>query len=182
MAAEGEVCDLVVILGCCRPAAWFAFAESKFPEKAVLSQRRCFDLFLAAMRENILDQVMDVVESYPYDTLKTRLLETHTLLEKMDILFNSETLGGRKPSQMLANMLAYYCHSGMEHSVTLQICSSSVCRSSYGHCWGNRSSVTSEVIRPGRSNFWPLAGSSPMIWWPMWKWPRPDAGCPEEGA
>jgi hypothetical protein len=45
--------------------------------------------------------------------MKACLLETLSIQEQMDILFKSEPLGGRKPSQMLANMLAY-CPSGME--------------------------------------------------------------------
>jgi hypothetical protein len=108
-----------------RPAAWFAFAESKFREKAIISQRRRFDLLLAAMPEKILDQVMDVVdnipEDIPYDTLKSRLLESHTLSdhEKLEILYKSEPLGGRKPSQMLASMLAY-CPAGMEQTIMFQ--------------------------------------------------------------
>jgi hypothetical protein len=41
---------------------------------------------------------MDVVEDFPYDTLKAHLLETHILSdqENMNILFKSERLGGRK--------------------------------------------------------------------------------------
>jgi hypothetical protein len=71
----------------------------------MVSQRRRFDLLLAAMPEKIL--IMDIVEDY--DNLKARLLETHTLSdqEKMNILFKSEPLGGRKPSQILANFSAY---------------------------------------------------------------------------
>jgi hypothetical protein len=98
-----------------RPAAWFGFARRRW----FLRQRR-FDLLLAAMPEKIL--VMNIVENmpedYPHDT---RLLETHTLsdLEKMGILFKSQALGGRKPSQMLVNMLAY-CPFGMEQSVMFQ--------------------------------------------------------------
>jgi hypothetical protein len=74
------------------------------------------------MPEKILDQVMDVVdnipEDFPYDTLKYRLLESHTLFdhEKLEILYKSEPLGGRKPSQMLASMLAY-CSAGMEQTI-----------------------------------------------------------------
>jgi hypothetical protein len=108
-----------------RPAAWFAFAESKFRQKAVDSQRKMFDLLLAALPEKVLDQVMDVVanipEDFPYDTLKARLLETHTLsdLEKLDVLFRTEPLGGRKPSQLLATMLAS-CPAGQEQTVMFQ--------------------------------------------------------------
>jgi hypothetical protein len=77
------------------------------------------------MLEKILDQIIDMVENVPedlpYDTFKAHLPETHTLSdqEKMDILFKSEPLGGRKLSQMLANLLAY-CPSGMEQSIHVQ--------------------------------------------------------------
>jgi hypothetical protein len=37
----------------------------------------------------------------------------------MDILFQSEPLGGLKPSQILANILAY-CPSGMEQFIMFQ--------------------------------------------------------------
>jgi hypothetical protein len=55
------------------------------------------------------------------DTLKYCLLETHNLSdpEKLDVLYKSEPLGGRKPSQVLANMLAY-CLAGMEQTVMFQ--------------------------------------------------------------
>jgi hypothetical protein len=50
--------------------------------------------------------------------LNACLLETHTLSdqEEMDVLFKSEPLVGQKPSQMMANMLAY-CPFGMEQSI-----------------------------------------------------------------
>jgi hypothetical protein len=45
--------------------------------------------------------------------MKACLQETLSIQEKKNILFKSEPLGGRKPTQMLANMLAYF-PSGME--------------------------------------------------------------------
>jgi hypothetical protein len=68
-----------------------------------------------------MDVVDNIPEDFPYDTLKSRLLETHTLSdhEKLEILYKSEPLGGRKPSQMLASMLAY-CPVGMEHTIMFQ--------------------------------------------------------------
>jgi hypothetical protein len=77
------------------------------------------------MMENVLDQVMGMVdnvpEDFPYNTLKSRLLETHNLSdhEKLDVLYKSEPFSGRKPSQMLANMLAY-CPAGMEQTIMFQ--------------------------------------------------------------
>jgi hypothetical protein len=86
----------------------------------MVSQQRRFDLLLAAMPEKIL--VMDIVENmpedYPYDTLKARLQEIHTLSyqEKMNILFKSEPLGGRKPSQMYFGLLLF-CIDGTVRDV-----------------------------------------------------------------
>jgi hypothetical protein len=77
------------------------------------------------MTEIVLDQVMGVLDNipkdYPYNTLKSRLLETHNLSdhEKLDVLYMSEPFRGRKPSQMLANMHAY-CPAGMELTVMFQ--------------------------------------------------------------
>ncbi len=117
--------------------------------------------FWRPCRRRSLDQIMDAVENYPFGTLKARLVEPHTLsdLEKMDVLFKSKSLNGRKPFQMLANMLAYCCPSGMEQSVMFQYMSSCDCRSPCGHCWENRSLVTSTA--------WPLGHL-----WPIWQWPR----------
>jgi hypothetical protein len=85
-------------------------------------QRRRFDLLLAVMPEKILDQVMEMVdnipEDFPYDTLKTSLLEARTL-SKLEILYKSMPLDGRKPFQMLASMLAY-CPAGMEQIIMFQ--------------------------------------------------------------
>ncbi len=97
----------------------------------MVSPRQRFDLLLAAMPEKILDRIMDMVENvledFPYDTLKARLLETHSLSdqEKMNILHKSEV---RKPPQIMANMLAY-CSSGMEpvHHVSVHVPAASAC-------------------------------------------------------
>jgi hypothetical protein len=68
-----------------------------------------------------MDVVDNILEDFPYDTLKSRLLETHKLSnhEKLEILYKSEPLGGQKPSQMLASMLAC-CPAGMEETIIFQ--------------------------------------------------------------
>jgi hypothetical protein len=85
--------DILPPFWAARPASWFAFAEGKFREKAIISQWRHLDLLLAAMSEKILDQVMDVVdnipEDFPYATLKSLLLETLSDHEKSEILYKS---------------------------------------------------------------------------------------------
>jgi hypothetical protein len=77
------------------------------------------------MPEKVLDQMMDAVdnipEDFPYDTRKSCLLEAHILSdhEKIDVLFKSEPLGNRNPSQMLISMLVY-CPAGMEQTIMFQ--------------------------------------------------------------
>jgi hypothetical protein len=68
-------------------------------------------------------------------TLNARLLETLSIHEKMDVLFKSEPLSGRKPSQMLVNILAY-CPSGMEQSIMFQYMFLLV---TLRTCWSSRS-------------------------------------------
>jgi hypothetical protein len=69
-----------------------------------------------------MDVVDNILEDFPYDTLKSRLLETHTLSdhEKLEVLYKFEHLGGRRPSQMIASMLPY-CLAGMEQTIMFQL-------------------------------------------------------------
>ncbi len=66
-----------------RPEAWFVSAESKFRLKHVDTEQEQSDHLLAALSDEVLAQVMDVIEDLPedtpYTTLKERLLEKHTL-------------------------------------------------------------------------------------------------------
>ncbi len=164
----------VILLPFCaaRPAAWFAFAESKFREKAIISQWRRFDLLLAAMPGKILDQVMDMVgnitkmpEDFPYDMLKACLMETHTLSdhEKLDVLYKSEPLGGRNLSKMLASILAY-CPSGMEQTIMFKYMFLPVTLQTL---LGEQEPVTSGAWRPGRTSCGPLTSHSLTVWWPV---------------
>jgi hypothetical protein len=95
--------------------------------------------------------------------LKARLLETHTLSnqEKMDILFKFEPLGGRKLSQMLANMLTY-CPSGMAQSIMFQFMFLQHLPVTILTLLGNRSLVTSEAWQPEQTSCGPLTGRSLM--------------------
>ncbi len=70
-----------------------------------------------------MDVVDNVPEDFPYGTLKSRLLQTLSDHEKLEILYKSEPLCGLKPSQMLASMLVYY-PAGMKQIIMFQ---STVC-------------------------------------------------------
>jgi hypothetical protein len=66
--------------------------------------------------------VLDIVENppshHPYSALKDRLLESHQLndYQRVAMLFRTEPLGGRKPSELLAAMLEL-CPRGHETSI-----------------------------------------------------------------
>jgi hypothetical protein len=106
------------------PAAWFALTEAKFRTSNITSQRVMFDLLVAALPEENLSQVIDIIKNIPainpFEVLKLRLLEAHVLSdqEKMDALFQLGPLGDRKASQLLASMLSV-CPSGRERVFNL---------------------------------------------------------------
>jgi hypothetical protein len=67
----------------------------------------------------MISQVIDIVDTMPaaglYEHFKNQLLEVHQLseYEKFNVLIKMESLGGRKPSQLLYAMLEF-CPVGME--------------------------------------------------------------------
>jgi hypothetical protein len=106
-----------------RPAAWFSLAESRFRLRGVDDTQSRFDHLLSSLPDDIIASVLDVVETAqedddPYQHLKDRLLETHSLsnFEKLDALFRVAPLGGRKPSQLLSEMLQV-CPTGEEDGI-----------------------------------------------------------------
>jgi hypothetical protein len=125
--------------GKARPEAWFVYAESKFRLKHADTEQEQSDHLLAALPEEVLAQVMDVIEDLPEDTpyftLKERLLETHTLsnFEKLEQLFKSGQLGARKPSQLL-NSIWSTAHRERRGGCSSTSCFSSVCLSLCGPC------------------------------------------------
>jgi hypothetical protein len=56
-----------------RQEAWFVYAESKFRLKHVDTEQEQSDHLLAALSEEVLAQVMDVIEDLPEDTPYTTL-------------------------------------------------------------------------------------------------------------
>lgn len=103
-----------------RPAAWFQLAESRFRLKNVTDPQLKYDYLLSSLSDEVIGDVLDVLEEAagvpdPYEHLKERMLETHVLsnFEKLELLFKTEPMGGRKPSQLLAAMLQY-CPPGEE--------------------------------------------------------------------
>jgi hypothetical protein len=93
------------------PNSWFVFEESKFRVRGITSESVTFDLVVGCLPRASLRQVLDVIEgphaTTPYSTLKQRLLSPHELTkcQRIEALFKMEALGGRKPSELLAQML-----------------------------------------------------------------------------
>jgi hypothetical protein len=101
------------------PNSWFVFAESKFRVRGITSESGMFDLVVGCLPHASLSQVLDVIEgphaTSPYSTLKQRLLSAHELtkFQRIEALFKMEALGGRKLSELLAQMLEL-CPRGEE--------------------------------------------------------------------
>jgi hypothetical protein len=101
------------------PNSWFVYAESKFRVRGIVSESVKFDVLVGCLPRASLRQVLDVIESphadEPYSELKRRLMSAHdmTKFQRIEALFKMEALGGRKPSELLAQMLEL-CPRGEE--------------------------------------------------------------------
>jgi hypothetical protein len=103
------------------PGTWFAQAEGQFHLRNVTGQLTRYYMVLAALPEATVDLVADLVESElpvdPYDELRRRLLQAHTLTpyQQVEQLFAHPSLGDQRPSELLAAMLKK-CPRGQEDS------------------------------------------------------------------
>jgi hypothetical protein len=92
------------------PLAWFRVAEAQFVIRNIEEPLDHYYLVLAALAEPQIDRVRAIVEAEPaaasYDQLHAALISKHTLMpyQQVDMLVSMEPLGGRKPSDMLAEM------------------------------------------------------------------------------
>jgi len=91
-------------------AAWFGVAEAQFDLRGVTSQRARFGLVASILPEASAKKVTHLLQSPSatcYDDLKKALLSSHLLSEvqRMDMLFNMDPLGSRRPSDLLSEML-----------------------------------------------------------------------------
>jgi hypothetical protein len=123
-AAAPAVCDVKLpVFWPSRPDAWFTLAESRFRLRQVTDSQQKFDHLLSALPDAVIAEILDVIadaeeQEDPYMHVKERLMETHALsdFEKLEQLYKCEPLGGRKPSQLLAAMLAF-CPDGEEKGI-----------------------------------------------------------------
>jgi hypothetical protein len=103
------------------PAAWFALAESRFRMKGMYEEWDRYDCVISALSKESLRMVMDVItappDDDPYMTIKARLLSSHELTDyqRIEQLVAMDSLGSRRPSELLAHMLEV-CPAGEERS------------------------------------------------------------------
>ena len=92
------------------PVAWFASAEAQFQIRGVVAQRERFCHVVAALDKESFKKIVHLVTNphhiAPYDGLKEALVASHQLtdFQRVEQLVAMEPLGGRKPSELLADM------------------------------------------------------------------------------
>ena len=100
---------------------WFAMAESRFRIRRIYDEWDRYDNLVSALTADSIRLVLDVVtnppEEDPYTHLKERLMGSHQLTDyqRIEQLIAMDSLGDRKPSQLLAQMLEV-CPAGEERS------------------------------------------------------------------
>ena len=92
------------------PVAWFVAAEAQFELRHVDSQKERFCHMTTALDKLSLKKIVHLVANpdpiRPYTKLKEALLASHVLtdFQRVELLLAVEPLGGRKPSELLADM------------------------------------------------------------------------------
>jgi len=102
-------------------SGWFAHVESRFRTRRIFDEWDRFDLIVAALDSETILSVHHLVtsppEDEPYTALKQGLLHNHQLTDyqRIEKLFAVETLGSRKPTQLLSQMMEL-CPEGEQQS------------------------------------------------------------------
>ena len=120
------------------PSLWFATFELRLNCWEIKSEKMKTDILVAHLTDEILLVVQDIILNNPtYASLKTRLLQTFepSMTARVSQLLNPETLGDRKPSEMLTflkanvarndiseNMLKELFISRMPENVRMSLC------------------------------------------------------------
>ncbi len=104
------------------PVAWFGAAEAQFYLRRVYAEADRFCLVAAALDKETLKKVVHLVVApdavAPYSALKEALLASHQLtdFQRVEMLLAMGPLGGRKPSELLADMLEI-CPPGQQQNI-----------------------------------------------------------------
>lgn len=91
------------------PVLWFCQVEAVFARNQISNSLTKFHTVVATLEFDVLQQAADIVKSpgsNPYESLKTRLIETFAESENRRIqqLLEGKQLGDEKPSQLLRQM------------------------------------------------------------------------------
>ena len=92
------------------PLVWFAQVDAQFATKNITNERTRFDHVVAALSNEFATEIRDIILNPPaanaYSTLKDLLIKRTAASERkrLQLLFTSEELGDRKPTQLLRRM------------------------------------------------------------------------------
>ncbi len=121
------------------PEAWFGAAEAQFHLQRVTSEADRFCLVTAALDKDTRKKVVHLVSApdpvVPCSALKEALLQSHQLtdFQRVEMLLAMGPLGGRKPSELLADMLEI-CPPGQQQNIFLLAFFFRECRGKFGFC------------------------------------------------
>ena len=92
------------------PLTWFGIVEAQFDLRGVTSQREQFSLVAAVLPESSARKITHLLAAPPadcYTALKAALLQSHVLtdMQGMELLFNMDNLGSKRPMDLLTEML-----------------------------------------------------------------------------
>ena len=93
------------------PIIWFAQTEAHFNARNITAEPTKFNYLVTSLDQDTALRVKDLLlirpTSNPYTTLKTRLIEIFTLSlsERTNRLLSIKSLGGRKPSELMCDVV-----------------------------------------------------------------------------